>query len=144
MSKEVAQMAARQAAIRQALEKMAQENGEGGQGEKGDQGDLQKLIEEMEQTETDLINKQITAETLKRQRNILDKLLKAEQAQQERELDKKRLAQTAKQKQRQIPPEMEEYLKKRQSETELYKTVPPSLKPYYRNLVEQYFKSISF
>ncbi len=144
MSKEVAQMAARQAAIRQALEKMAQENGEGGQGEKGDQGDLQKLIEEMEQTETDLINKQITAETLKRQRNILDKLLKAEKAQQERELDKKRLAQTAKQKQRQIPPEMEEYLKKRQSETELYKTVPPSLKPYYRNLVEQYFKSISF
>ena len=54
------------------------------------------------------------------------------------------LAHTAKQKARKMPPSIEEYLKKREAEIELYKTVPPSLKPYYRDLVEKYFKTISF
>ena len=36
----------------------------------------------------------------------------------------------------------EEYIKKRRSEIELYRTVSPSLKPYYKVLVEEYFKSL--
>ncbi len=141
MSKEAAQMAQRQAAIRQALEQMGKD-GEGGKG--GDGGEISKMIEEMEETETDLVNKRITAEMVQRQKNIMEKLLKFEKAQQQRELDDKRLAETAKQRTRKMPPEIEEYLKKRESEIELYRTVPPSLKPFYRSLVEQYFKSISF
>jgi hypothetical protein len=41
-----------------------------------------------------------------------------------------------------LPPEIEEYLKKKEAELELYKTVPPDLKPFYRDLVEQYYKSL--
>lgn len=34
------------------------------------------------------------------------------------------------------PPAFEEFIKKRQSETDLYRTVPPNLKPYYKQLAE--------
>ena len=36
----------------------------------------------------------------------------------------------------------EEYLKIKQEETELLKTIPPNLKPYYKNKVNEYIKSI--
>lgn len=140
MSKEAAQMAAKQQALRKAMKELNQQKNKDG---KGSMGDLDKIAEEMEQTEEDIVNKQITAETLKRQQEILNKMLKAADAEREQEWDDKRLAKTAKEKERQIPPEIEEYLKKREAEVELYKTVPPTLKPHYKNLVEKYFQSIS-
>jgi len=141
MSKEAAQMAAKQAAIRKALEEISQQRNKDG---KGNLGDLDELTRQMEQTEQDLVNKRLTSDMLQRQNDILQKLLKAADAERERELDDKRKSETAQQITRKIPPEIEEYLKKRQSEVELYKTVPPSLKPHYRKMVEEYFKSISF
>ena len=51
----------------------------------GKDGDLKKAIEEMEQSETDLVNKLLTRETLKRQQEILTRMLKSEKAEQERE-----------------------------------------------------------
>ena len=33
----------------------------------------------------------------------------------------------------------EEYMRKKQQETELLKTVPPTLKPYYKEKVNSYF-----
>ena len=141
MSKEAAQMAAKQAAIRKALEEMGQKNNKDG---KGSMGDLEELARQMEQTEEDLVNKRLTNAMLQRQQEIMDKLLKAENAMKERDLDEKRKAQTAQQKIRKTPPEVEEYLKKRNAEIELYKTVPPALKPFYRSLVEDYFKNIGF
>lgn len=149
MSKEIAQMAAQQAAIRQAMQEMAKEQQRGKDGKKKGQGDgsgdeLQELAKEMEETETQLVNKQITAEMLKRQQDILSRLLQAEEAQRQQELDKKRKADRPKVVQRSTPPPIEEYLKKKEAEIELYKTVPPALRPHYKSMVEQYFKSISF
>lgn len=139
-SKEAAQLAAKQAAIKKALEEFSQKNKDGSK----PGGELDDLKNKMEQTENDLINKQITAQTLKRQQEIMTRLLEAENADQQRDQDNKRESKTAQLKPRQTPPEIQEFLKKRQSETELYKTVPPDLKPYYKSLVEKYFKSISF
>jgi len=103
------------------------------------------LAKDMDETEKDLVNKKITAATLERQKKILTRLLKAENADQEREVEKKRKADKPRKKiERKPPPELEEFKKKKQSETELYRTVPPSLRPYYKKLVEKYFKSISF
>ena len=82
---------------------------------------------------------------LKRQQDILTRLLEAENAQRQREMDDKATStKPPNKKTRKMPPSIEEYLKKREAEIELYKTVPPSLKPYYRDLVEKYFKTISF
>ncbi len=37
------------------------------------------------------------------------------------------------------PMKYEEYMRKKQQETELLKTVPPALKPYYKEKVNSYF-----
>lgn len=144
MSKELAKAAAQQKAIREALQKLAQmeqqKNGENG----GLGGELEELIKEMDKTETQLVNKQLTEEMVKRQQEILTKLLDAEKAMKEREYDDQRKSNTADEMVNKMPPSLEEYMKKREAEIQLYKTVPPSLKPYYKNLVETYFKNISF
>ena len=140
-NKEAAKLAAKQAMLRQAMEKLNQQRNKDG---KKPLGDLEKLAEDMEQTEIDLINKNITAETLERQKKILTRLLQAEDADQERDIDKKRKADKPRKIIRKPPPEMEEFRKKKESETELYRTVPPSLRPFYKKLVEKYFKSLSY
>ncbi len=117
-------------------------NEELGNDGKNGSGQLDQLQKEMEKTETELVNKQLTNEMLKRQQEILTRLLEAENAERERETDNKRESNSAKDLVKHLPPEIEEYLKKKQAELELYKTVPPNLKPFYRDLVEEYFKSL--
>ena len=140
-SKEFAEMMQRQNALRKALEEKRKEAQESGQGK--DVGkELQDIIDGMNKTEEDLANKRLTNETLKRQQDILTRLLKHEKAQQEREYDNKRKAEVAQQKERKIPPAIEEYIKKREAEIDVFKSVSPALKPYYKYLVEEYFKEL--
>ena len=106
---------------------------------KGDKA-LDELMQEMDKIETDLVNKRLTNEMLKRQQDILTRLLEAERAEREQEQDEERQAQTAKQQPAKMPPALEEYLKKRRSEVDLFRTVSPALKPYYKQLVEEYIK----
>lgn len=141
-SKQYAQMAARQAAIRQAMEEMSQQMH--GSSENGDIAkELKEIADAMEGTEEDLVNKIFDNELLERQQEIMTRLLEAEDALREREIDPKRESETASEISREIPPALEEYLKKRQAELDLWKTVPPDLKPYYRNLVEQYLRELA-
>ncbi len=140
MSKEFAEMAAQQAQMRKELEKI---NGEQNKDGKNGLGDLGKAIQQMEQNETDLVNKRITSEMLRRQQEILTRLLEADKADKERGEKPERESTTAKEQARKMPPSLEEYLKQKQAEVDWYKTVPPSLKPYYKALAEKYFKSIA-
>lgn len=137
-SKEFAKLAAKQAALREALRAKQKELQGQGQGDKG----LEELINQMNQNETDLVNKKLTDEMLKRQEDILTRLLEHEKAERERDLDDKRKSEVAKNYDRKMPPSLEEYIKKRKAEIEMYKTVSPSLKPYYKYLVEEYFKTL--
>src|SRR5690606_29679888 len=86
MSKQLAEMAAKQAAIRKKLAEMQEELGKGS----GGGGNLEKMKEMMEKTEEDIVNKNITQETIERQQKILTRLLESEKAEQEREKDHKR------------------------------------------------------
>ena len=99
-------------------------------------------IRDRNKVEIDLVNKRLTNEMMKRQEEILSNLLKHEKAEREKDQDKKRKGKTAQNYERKRPPSMEEYLKKREAEIDLYKTVSPSLRPYYRKLVEQYHRSL--
>jgi len=137
-SKEFAQMAAKQAAMRKALREKQQELQKKGQGSK----ELQDIMDQMDKVEIDLVNKRLNNETLKRQEEIMTRLLEHEKAERERGLDEQRKAETATQKERKMPPSLEEYIKKREAEIEQYKTVSPALKPYYKQLVEDYFKTL--
>ena len=136
MSKEIAQMAAEQAAIRREIEKMSQKLNEQGKGEgKG----LEKIAEQMEETERDLVNQEITRETFKRQQDILTRLLESEKAEREREYDNQRESNSPKPYEPSNPERYLEYNKRKAREIELLRTVPPDLKPYYKERVNEYF-----
>jgi len=88
------------------------------------------------------VNRRLSSELLQRQKEIMTRLLEAEKALREQEQDNKRSSRTAQEMSRPIPPELQKYMQDRQKLLELYKTVPPQLKPYYRNMVEQYYQLI--
>ena len=137
-AKDFAQAAARQAALRKALEELQNDKKEQGQGSK----ELEEIINNMDRIETELVNKRLNSETLRRLKDIETRLLEAEKAEQQRELDNKRKSETAQEKRREMPPAIQEYLKKRQAEIDMYKSVSPSLRPYYKTLVDEYYKSL--
>ncbi len=139
-AKQFAQMAAKQAALRKALREAKQKMQEQGRG-KDAQG-LQDIMDSMNKVETDLVNKRLSNEMMKRQEQILSRLLEAEKAEREREFDNKRKAEAAQQAERKFPPSLEKYIKEREAEIELYKSVSPALRPYYKSLVEEYFKEL--
>ena len=138
LSEELARLAAGQEEIRRKLreeeEKLKNLNGSG---EK-----LDDIAGKMEQTEIDLVNKRLTEQLIRRQQEILTRLLQAEDALREQELDKEREAKSARQLERPVPPEFEEYLKLKEKEIELLRTVPPKLNPYYKKEVIGYFNRL--
>ena len=96
----------------------------------------------MEQTELDLVNKQLTDQTIRRQKEIVTRLLESEKSMREQEQDEERKGETAKDYQKEIPKAFEEYLRLKEKEVELLKTVPPKLYPYYKKEVNEYFKRL--
>lgn len=136
LSEELAKLAAEQEQIRRALQEMQQKYGN----KEGSAPGGNDIPRKMEQTEVDLVNKRITQQTIKRQKEIVTRLLEAEDAMRERDLDEEREAETAlDQYENNISEAFEEYFKTKQKEIELLKTVPPRLYPYYKKEVNDYF-----
>lgn len=139
-SEQLAKMAAKQAAIRNAIQKMAEEMGNDGSGQSKQ---LEKMQQLMDQTETDIVNKKITQETIMRQKEIMTRLLEAENAERQQEQDKKRESQENKKEIISNPKDYFEYTKQKTNETELLKTIPPALNPFYRERVNKYFNTFA-
>lgn len=143
LSEELARLAAEQEIIRRQLEMIKQaEDGQPGGGN-GNGDDLQRAIDQMEQNEVDLVNKRLTQQLLNRQKSIETRLLEAEKAQREQEMEEEREAESPSVFSREIPPQFEEYLKMKQKEIELLKTIPAELNPFYKKEVNDYFRRIS-
>lgn len=137
LSEEMAKMAAEQERIRRALQEMQEKlKQEGGKPLGND------IPGKMEQTEMELVNKQITDQTIRRQKEIMTRLLEAEKSMREQNMDEERKGETAKDYQKEFPRAFEEYLRLKEKEVELLKTVPPKLYPYYKKEVNEYFKRI--
>jgi hypothetical protein len=139
MSKEIAQMAAEQAAIREKLEQLGQQLNENG---KGEGNDYKKIAEAMEENEKDLANQDFSKITLMRQQDILSRLLKAEKAEREREWDEERKSQEAKNQKFSNPEQFSKYNEMKRKESEMLETLPPDLKPYYKKKVSEYFNKL--
>jgi hypothetical protein len=138
LSEELAKLAAGQEEIRRKLREEEEKlNNMDGNGQK-----LGDIAGKMEQTEIDLVNKRLTEQLINRQEEILTRLLQAEDAMREQELDDEREAESARQLDRPIPPEFEDYLKLKEKEIELLRTVPPKLNPYYKKEVMEYFNRL--
>jgi hypothetical protein len=148
MSEQLAKLAAQQELIRRALRKATEgkpndKNGKKENGKDGSGGDISKLLEEMEKTEEDLVNRRLTQDLIKRQKEILTRLLESEKALREREQDEQRESERAKEKNKTSPGSYSDYLKEKAKQIELLKTVPPSLNPYYKQEVNEYFRKIN-
>jgi hypothetical protein len=139
-SKEFAEAAAMQAAIRKKLRDLKNQLDKEGKG--GSLGDLKKTEEMMDELEEKLYNKQLDPNVINRQQDILSRLLEHEKAEQKQEMDDKRKSNEGSESDRIIPPSIQEYLKQKEKEQELLKTLPPELTPYYKNKVRDYFKEL--
>ena len=135
-SEQFAKMAAQQEAIRRQIESLMGKLKNKGKNPGGDMAQL------MEQTEKELVNKQLSNETMRRQQEILTRLLESEKAEKEREQDEKRKSNEAKLQENSNPPQFLEYKRLKEKEMELLNTVPPSLTPYYKEKVNNYFNSL--
>lgn len=137
MGKELAKMAAQQEMIRKRMQEIREELSGDQQAKKS----IDKMLKQMEETETDIINRNITQQTLLRQQEILSKLLEAEKAHREREKDKERQSKEWLQdiSNRLVNP-LEDYQKEKEKQEELLRTVPPALTPFYKNKVNEYFQ----
>ncbi len=138
LSEELAKLAAQQEKIRKMMQEMqdSQEDGGGGNGD--------EISKKMEETETDLVNKQLSSEMIKRQKEILTRLLEVEKSMREQELDDERKGETANSDyERKASESFEEYIKAKKQEIELLKTVPIRLNPYYKNEANKYFQRLN-
>lgn len=136
-SKEFAKMAAEQAAIREQVRQM-QDAMNGEKGNKGGNG-LEGLQQEMEKIEEDLLNKEITEETLMRQEKILTRLLQAENAERERELDEQRESKSG-DNNTVFDEELERYRQQKLKELEILRSTPGEYNPYYKKQSSNYLR----
>jgi ABC-type transporter Mla subunit MlaD len=137
LSEELARLAAEQERIRKALQEFEEQLKKEGGKLPGD-----GLSSQMEETELDLVNKQLTEELIQRQREILTRLLEAEQSIREQDEDEERKGETARDYEKIMPKVIEDYLKKKEKETEMLRTMPPRLHPYYQREIDGYIRRL--
>ena len=58
----------------------------------------------------------------------------------EQDEDEQRKAQSAKQLPRQPPAAFEKYIREKEKQTELLRTIPPTFSPFYKREVDTYFR----
>ncbi|MCX6231954.1 MAG: hypothetical protein NTZ33_10460 [Bacteroidetes bacterium] len=136
MNEQLARMAAQQEAIRRQMQEYMDELKK--QGEKPGNG-LNDLMNQMEKTETDLVNKIISQETLNRQKQILTRLLEHEKAEQKRDQEEKRESTEAKVQNFGNQNLFLQYKRIKSNEQEILKSVPPTMNSFYKNKVNEYF-----
>ncbi|GAA4445684.1 ATPase [Ravibacter arvi] len=139
MSEELARMAAEQAAIREMLGKMLDEQKGAGFGDQYGK-ELKEILEQMEKSETQIVNKKVDPELIRRNEEMVTRLLESEKALREQDEDNERKGETAREIQRQPPPALEEYIRNKSQQTELLRTVPPNFTPFYKKEADQYFQ----
>jgi hypothetical protein len=140
MSEQLEKMAREQQIIREMLQQINQEQNKDG---RNGLGNLDKISQQMEQNERDLVNRRITDEALKRQQLIQSRLLEADKAEQQREQDQKRESNAGKD----MPPgyikALQDYQQAKNKQTEQIKTVSPALNIYYKQKIIIYFDQLN-
>ena len=136
-SKGLAQLAAQQEMIRKRMGEIREELG----GDKNAKENIDQMMKKMEENEVDIINDQISRETLLRQESIMSRLLEAEKAEKERDQDKKRQStEWMDNLSNRLLNPFEDYQKEKEKQEELLRTIPPSFTPFYKDKVKDYFK----
>lgn len=140
---EFAKIAAQQQAIRNLLKKIEEQSNQPNKSGKKPFGEeLKDIMNKMNKTESELVNKKFYDEMLKRQREIQIKLLESAKAEQEQDEETRRESERAKNVKPEIPAELKQYLEnKKKNESQIHRT-PVNLTPYFKSLSEKYFQLI--
>lgn len=132
-------LAVEQANIREALERLR--NRAESKGKLA--SDLGQIQKEMEQSETDLLNKRIKPSNSFRQKEILTRMLEAEKEDREQGMENKFQSNTGKEySEGKIKP-LASFLPEKISEIELLKTLPPSINTYFKLKINTYFNLLN-
>lgn len=136
-SKAFSQMAQQQQMIREAIENL-NKNGV------KIPGGFEKTLQNMQQTEIDLVYKKISQDALTRQKQIETKLLEAANAEREREQDTKKESNTAKE---EYMPNYNlkwlQYQKQKSTYVDIIKSIPPVLNQFYKQKLKNYYKNLN-
>lgn len=139
MSEQLARMAAQQEMLRKQLQKLGEEMQKDGSGvDKA----IKEMLEKMNQTETDLVNKRITPQTQRRQEEILTRMLESEKAEQEREKENRRESNIGEDAIKQSPQALELFKKHVEKGKESLEQVPINFTPFYKNKAKQYINNL--
>lgn len=140
MSEEFARMAAQQEMIRRMMQEYGQEMKQGNAGNAKLAREIEQMMKQMEQTENDLVNKVITQQTINRQQQIMTRMLEHEKAEMQREKEERRESREGKEMGHQpSAADLEQFKRMQEKNMELFRTVPPTLSPYYKAKVNDYF-----
>ena len=104
---------------------------------------IDNIINKVKENELDIINNNITGETLKRQEKIIDELLKSEKAEREKGSDmKKESIEWTLEFSEKSDSLFLKYKKLKERQEELIQTTPINLTPFYKKKVNDYFNAI--
>jgi len=139
MSEQLAKLAAQQEAIRKMMQdysnRLKEETG-------GTDNNLNKMLQDMQKSEEEIVNKNLNPETIKRQQEILTRMLESEKAEKERDKEEKRESTEGKDINNSNKNQFLEYNRLKKKEDEILKTVPPSLNTFYKQKLEEYYLKI--
>lgn len=139
VNEEFARMAAQQEQIRRMMQEYGQEMKQQSGGNSKMAREIDEMMRQMEETETDLVNKTITQQTIRRQQQIMTRLLEHEKADLQREKEDRRDSREGKDIFHPSPADMERFNKMKESNLQLFQSAPPTLSNYYKNKVNEYF-----
>lgn len=133
------ELAKQQEQIRQKLKQYydnLKKNNDGG----GGLGSLDKIMDDMQETEFDFKQQQITQETLKRQQGILNRMLDYDKAMRQQEYDKQREGTTAKQQPKPSADELSPEELQQRIRRENYNRNQLPYAPAYQQLIDKYYQ----
>ena len=105
-------------------------------------GTMNQTLQQMEQTEKDIVNKRINTQTLNRQKQILTRMLESEKAQMKKDKEEKRESKTGIDKiEKQNNQSFEEFKKLKNRDMELLQKIPPVYSSYYKTKISEYFSN---
>lgn len=142
LNQEYGKMALMQEALRRELKQMRDALEKEGKEGKEMSRELKKVEEMMEQQERDLVNKRLTPEMLKRQKEIETRLLEHENSDRNQEQEQKRESEKPGDYKPALPLYLKEYILEKQKQREMLRKTPPELTPYFRDKSKEYLRTV--
>lgn len=141
LSEELSRLSSEQAAIRKLLKEL-QDASKGTEAGKQGNKQVDELMQKMDETETDLVNKRVNPNLLNRQSEIITRLLESEKALRQQEEDTKRQSHTAGNPPKRNPILLDSVSQQHTKQVEVLRSVTPAYNQYYKKEANRYLQKV--